>query len=213
MRYFITDILIEHRGCKIQYISHMCESFQFLGIQSGGSRIYYIGYRCSSDVKDRDLPSGVRVYKLGNGRSLFIVDKCLEHVVLGELDVVLLNQYIRDWKPVVSVLVRGTSHLKRVLKHLYTSNLRPFVIGMRGLDSVGRSRISKRQEQVLVLAYSRGFFNKPRGTTLLELSRELNITAATLNEIIRIGVRKLIERYLIDNGLLSRIGGGQLGND
>jgi len=60
----------------------------------------------------------------------------------------------------------------------------------------GRGNIlTDRQEQVLYLAYKMGFFDFPRKASLKELSEVLGIKEATLSEIIRRGVKKVVEDY------------------
>ncbi len=60
----------------------------------------------------------------------------------------------------------------------------------------GRANIlTDRQEQVLYLAYKMGFFDFPRKTSLKELSEILGIKEATLSEILRRGIKKVVQEY------------------
>jgi predicted DNA binding protein len=52
------------------------------------------------------------------------------------------------------------------------------------------------QEYVLLLAFEMGYFNYPRKVTLKELSKALNMSPSTLNEILRRAIKNLIAYYI-----------------
>ena len=55
--------------------------------------------------------------------------------------------------------------------------------------------MTEKQERVLWLALKMGFFEFPRRITMLELSRRLGVGLSTLSEIIRRGIRRLLENH------------------
>jgi predicted DNA binding protein len=57
------------------------------------------------------------------------------------------------------------------------------------------SILTERQEMVLWLALEAGFFDYPKKIDILELSRKLKISPSTLSEIMRRGMRRLLEYY------------------
>lgn len=58
--------------------------------------------------------------------------------------------------------------------------------------------LTLRQERVLWLAYKMGFFDCPRKSDTIEISKVLGISPSTLSEITRRGVGRLIENYFED---------------
>ena len=55
--------------------------------------------------------------------------------------------------------------------------------------------LTEKQERVLWLALKMGFFEYPRKITMLQLSQRLGIGLSSLSEILRRGLRRLLEDY------------------
>jgi len=71
------------------------------------------------------------------------------------------------------------------------------------INTLGKYRpngklLTKRQERVLWLTYKMGFFDCPRKSDTIEISKVLGISPSTLSEITRRGVGRLIENYFED---------------
>ncbi len=64
--------------------------------------------------------------------------------------------------------------------------------------------LTTRQEQILSIAYERGFFDFPKKMGLKELAAETGIRTSTLAEILRRGQRKVLGEYLAKRSLLHR---------
>ena len=64
--------------------------------------------------------------------------------------------------------------------------------------------LTTRQEQILSIAFERGFFDFPKKVGLKELAALTGIRASTLDEILRRGQRKIIGEYLSRRSLLHR---------
>lgn len=58
-------------------------------------------------------------------------------------------------------------------------------------------RLTESQRDALVLAYERGYFDSPRGTTLKEIADDLEISQQALGARLRRGNRQLIEQTLV----------------
>ncbi len=61
--------------------------------------------------------------------------------------------------------------------------------------SIESTILTPLQEKVLYIALETGFFDYPRKITLKELANRLGLSPSTLNEIIRRGLKKLLERH------------------
>jgi predicted DNA binding protein len=58
-----------------------------------------------------------------------------------------------------------------------------------------RGALTENQERIFWLALKSGFFDYPRQIGMAELSAKLQISPATLSEVIRRGTRRLLEHY------------------
>ncbi len=64
--------------------------------------------------------------------------------------------------------------------------------------------LTTRQEQILSIAFDRGYFDFPKKMGLKELASETGIRESTLDEILRRGQRKVLGEYLSRRSLLHR---------
>ncbi|NJE31336.1 winged helix-turn-helix transcriptional regulator [Thermococcus sp. 18S1] len=58
------------------------------------------------------------------------------------------------------------------------------------------SKLTKRQAEVLLLAYKSGYFDEPRKVTLRELAEMLNLSPSTVKEHLRKGLKRLLDETL-----------------
>lgn len=59
----------------------------------------------------------------------------------------------------------------------------------------GACGLTQRQEEILLFAYSNGYFEYPRGIRLKELSGIFDVSASTMSEILRAGQRRIFSEY------------------
>jgi predicted DNA binding protein len=64
--------------------------------------------------------------------------------------------------------------------------------------------LTTRQEQILAIAFERGYFEFPKKLGLKELAGQIGIRTSTLGEILRRGQKKVIGEYLARRSLLHR---------
>jgi predicted DNA binding protein len=70
-------------------------------------------------------------------------------------------------------------------------------VNLQRLSRVSASEVlTARQEEILQTALDRGFFEHPKKIGLRELARAFNISASTLSETLRKGLKKNIELYI-----------------
>jgi len=55
--------------------------------------------------------------------------------------------------------------------------------------------LTENQERILLIALKSGFFDYPRKISLKELATKLGLTPPTLSEVVRRGLRRLLEHY------------------
>lgn len=58
-----------------------------------------------------------------------------------------------------------------------------------------RKLLTSRQEQILYIAFERGYFDFPKKVGLEELAHQVGVKPSTLTEILRRGQRKVLEQY------------------
>ena len=81
-----------------------------------------------------------------------------------------------------------------IISTLETLNFELKILGMERYKK--RTRVlTERQEMALWLALKAGFFDYPKKMDMSELSRKLKISPSTLSEIMRRGIRRLLEYY------------------
>ena len=56
--------------------------------------------------------------------------------------------------------------------------------------------LTPREQEVIHYAYTRGYFNQPRGATLDLIAAELRLSKSSLHEILRSATRKIITAYM-----------------
>ena len=64
--------------------------------------------------------------------------------------------------------------------------------------------LTGRQEQILSIAFERGYFDFPKKIGLKDLARQIGIETSTLAEILRRGQRKILEEYLTRRSLVRK---------
>ena len=64
------------------------------------------------------------------------------------------------------------------------------------VETATESALTAAQQEVLILAYERGYFNSPRDVTMEELGDELGITQQAVASRLRRGIRRILGRTL-----------------
>ncbi len=101
------------------------------------------------------------------------------------------NRYVR-WTMIVRMDL-----LEVMLKRLLANGLEVHVerISNIGREERSREELTLKQEQMLKLAWRLGFFDFPRKITLQKLSRLTGLSPATVAEVLRSGLKKLVSSY------------------
>jgi len=71
----------------------------------------------------------------------------------------------------------------------------------------GKGILTERQEEVIRVAFSSGYFDYPRRTGSENLARKLGISASTLSEVLRAAQRRILAQYLRTKSSVSNSGG------
>ena len=99
--------------------------------------------------------------------------------------------------------VLGTENsYKELVRSLETERVPFEVKKSRALEDT--DLLTTRQEQILAIAFERGYFDFPKKMGLKELSGQIGIRTSTLGEILRRGQKKVLGQYLARRALLHR---------
>ncbi len=74
-----------------------------------------------------------------------------------------------------------------------------YIVELRKLTSVDVEELmTSRQEDILQIAYERGYFDYPKRISLRDLAAMFDISISTLSEMLRKGQRKIMEEYFAE---------------
>jgi predicted DNA binding protein len=93
-----------------------------------------------------------------------------------------------------SFIARNYEAFQNIISKMEKNGLKPKILEVRKYQPKQKV-LTETQERVLWLAYKMGFFAYPRKINTLELSQRLKIKPATLSEITRRGIRRLLEYH------------------
>ncbi len=99
-----------------------------------------------------------------------------------------------------TILRNGTHRIEFLIDKAQLESLKKGLSNLKILkiaDSYkAETNLTERQEEILWKAYSFGYFKYPRGITLTDLAKLLNISKATLSQTLRIVENKAIKKLL-----------------
>lgn len=81
-----------------------------------------------------------------------------------------------------------------IISALESVNLKVKVLRLTKVRPKGKI-LTEKQERILWLALEAGLFDYPKRIDMVEFSRKLGISPSTLSEVVRRGVRRLLENY------------------
>ena len=93
-----------------------------------------------------------------------------------------------------SFMVPSFEAYQKIVSAMEGAGFKVTVLKMRKFEPQ-RSFLTKKQEKIFWLALKGGFFEYPRKINMAELAAKLGISASTLSEITRRGMRRLLEHH------------------
>lgn len=192
-------IEVENRDCKILNIlkSVGAEKFRFLDIRSytGGitrhlvklPREYIVKLPEYSLVKTGDKIKEAWVWIESEGCNV-----C--NTILSHGAFLISGMGTENFKLTYSFIAPSYETFRSILTALDSSGFKLRILKVGKYKPRGK-QLTERQEKILWLALKMGYFEYPKKINMLELSRKLGVKPSTLSEIIRRGVRRLLEHY------------------
>lgn len=94
-------------------------------------------------------------------------------------------------------LISEMEVIRKILKRIRERGVEVYIDKITPVDLEERSpKLTKRQREILDLAFRFGLFDHPRKITLRNFSKILNLSPVTVSEILRSGLKKLLKSYL-----------------
>ena len=98
-----------------------------------------------------------------------------------------------DGRLVQRLLVQDRAALRAIVAGLERARRRPELLAVSAMDAGGM--LTPRQEDIIQLAYERGYYNTPKDIGLREIASIFEISASTVSEILHKSERRIMERF------------------
>lgn len=121
--------------------------------------------------------------------------KCLACAALAGSDCHLLSATARsDGAIVWRLMTSSRQEMQTLVAKLKKTGCEAELLKLLPIDE--QEVLTSRQEEIIVMAYERGFFETPRKVKLKDLAKLTGVSQATLSEILRKGQKKIVVDYL-----------------
>ena len=98
-----------------------------------------------------------------------------------------------DGRLVQRLLVEDREALRDILEGLERAHRRSELLALSSVDAAGL--LTPRQDEIIQLAYDRGYYNTPKDIGLREIADIFDISASTVSEILRKSERRIMQRF------------------
>jgi predicted DNA binding protein len=198
---FYVSIEIENRECQglhvLQDLGIPHHSLIDIRSLSEGLTRHLI--RVPSELKnkldDRLSPAPQRSNVSGQASAWFDTAGCLVcQTILANSSFLISGECIQDFTVIYNFVTPNFQAFQNVVSKLETSGFKLRILEVSRYESRG-DILTEKQERALWFAITLGFFEWPRRITLTELAEKLGISASTLSELMRRGLRRVMRNY------------------
>jgi predicted DNA binding protein len=152
-------------------------------------------------IKDDENVEDTHIVKTKRGRILGVVatnDSTMCKIIADVNCFCLTCPLASPGKPDGTVdwvlAMTANSSLRKLLKKLSSHGIKAEIVRVARISDGGK--LTARQRRLVEHAFASGFFEYPRRTGLLELSKSMAVSSSSLGEMIRRAERKIISAYL-----------------
>jgi predicted DNA binding protein len=104
----------------------------------------------------------------------------------------------RPGRMVQRIVASDRETVRRIIRRL---EARGHDVELQKLSSVDANELlTRRQEELVALAWEQGYFDRPRKTSLRDMARELDVSISTISEILRKAQWKMMSERFGDPG-------------
>jgi predicted DNA binding protein len=167
-----------------------CKVFVEIEVKPGREEILIEALRTNSNVENEDLI----VIGPGRVKGALSTDECMGCCSALDTGVFQMEGYIDDDGRLVQVLVSPDRETVREM--VSSMEMHGHNVTLLKLTSVETEELlTSRQETIIVTALERGYFDEPKGTSLVELAKEFHVSVSTASEILRKATHKIMTVY------------------
>ena len=167
-----------------------CKVFVEIEVALGTEETLMEALRSSTAVEDEDLA----VVGPGRVKGALSTDECMGCCSALDTGVFQLEGYIDDDGRLVQILVAPDRETVRAM--VSSMELHGHNVPLLKLSSVDSDELlTSRQETIIVTALERGYFDEPKGTSLVDLAKEFHVSVSTASEILRKATHKIMSVY------------------
>lgn len=121
--------------------------------------------------------------------------RCLACAALATSNCHLVSASVRKDDTIVwRIMTSDRDEVRRLVDKLRRRKCEVELTKLTPIDE--REVITSRQEEIIMMAFERGFFETPRRTKLKDLAKLTGVSQATLSEILRKGQKRIVVDYL-----------------
>ena len=106
---------------------------------------------------------------------------------------VVSTKALKGNKILYRVLLQNPVKLKILEKDLQEAGLNPLILETH-LES--SEILTEREKEIIKEAYEKGYFDPDRKMSLTEIAKQIDVSPASLSDVLRRGVKKIIKYYL-----------------
>ncbi len=188
---------IENRQCKILEILRKFGIRQFKVVDIRGLKEGLTRHLVELPLRSVDELVRASIAKRGINRSSvwFESEGCgVCNAILSCGSFLVSGRSVQNFTFIYSFVTPSFEAYRRVIEELRSKEVNLRILKIKKFKPSGRV-LTEKQERALWLALRMGFFDYPKKIDTVELSRILGISPSTLSEVIRRGVRRLLEYY------------------
>ena len=190
------DEIVRNHDARVTIIDWLhqdeccCKVFVEIEVKSGKEEALMKDLRASPAIEDEDL----EMVGPGTVKGAISTDECLGCCSALDNGVFQIKGTIGPDGRLVQVLVApDRDAVKRMLSNMELHGHNVTLLKLSSVDP--EELLTSRQETILVTALERGYFDQPKGTSLVDLANDFQVSVSTASEIIRKATYKVMSVY------------------
>ena len=195
---------VENRKCSIlkRLTAQGLKQFRVVDIRSSNSKAvkHLIEFAPEEAKRVKSKPAEIKAVGIkdeeGGKASVWLESEGCEicHTILNSDAFLVSGKSMADYTIMYSFMVPSFEAYKQIVDTMEANGLKVNVLKM-GKFEAQEGVLTEKQERLFWLALKGGFFEYPRKIDTIELAEKLGISPSTLSEIMRRGMRRLLENY------------------
>ena len=183
-------------NCAFGTITEIMATMKLEGLTSMGNSVKGLLRVKAEKVGEilKSLPSYCEGVTLSSKEAKILIREhtCLVALPILQSGCIITDIEIRGREVVWNIVCDEDSFLK-MMKTLERDGV-DFEIVYKGRVN-DKSGVTYREEEILKIALEKGYFDFPRRVKLEELAKHFGVAPSTLSEILRRGLKKILEKY------------------